>query len=239
MFPKRTDRKRDRTASTAPAAALRFTPTAWAKLLCLRDSGETEVGGFGIAPADDLLCVEDIGLVQQACSPASVAFDDESVADFFDRQVDAGRKPPQFARIWVHTHPGNDPGPSMVDEETFLRVFGRTEWAVMLILARGGSTYARLQFHVGPGGRQLLSVEVDYSKPFSASDYAAWQEEHRLCVHPLPELGKRRGVLLPPFEDPGFPAFGQDEPVWDVWMEEELAGVPPCDQERAFHDDSF
>ncbi len=39
---------------------LRFSPTAWAKLLFLRDSGETEVGGFGIAASDDLLLVEDV-----------------------------------------------------------------------------------------------------------------------------------------------------------------------------------
>ena len=35
--------------------SLRFTPTAWAKLLFLRDYGETEVGAFGIAAIDDLL----------------------------------------------------------------------------------------------------------------------------------------------------------------------------------------
>ena len=38
---------------------LRFSPTAWAKLLFLRDLGDTEVGGFGISAADDLLYVED------------------------------------------------------------------------------------------------------------------------------------------------------------------------------------
>ncbi len=34
---------------------LRFTPTAWAKLLYLRDVGPVEVGGFAITPADNLL----------------------------------------------------------------------------------------------------------------------------------------------------------------------------------------
>jgi hypothetical protein len=28
---------------------LRFTPTAWAKLLYLRDAGQSEIGGFGMA----------------------------------------------------------------------------------------------------------------------------------------------------------------------------------------------
>ena len=60
----------------------------------------------------------------------SVAFEDEAVADFFDQQVDRGLRPAQFARIWVHTHPGGWPEPSLTDEETFQKVFGRTDWAV-------------------------------------------------------------------------------------------------------------
>jgi hypothetical protein len=131
-----------------PSPCLRLNPTAWAKLLYLRDLGDTEVGGFAISAADDLLYVEDIQLVRQTCDMASVVFDDQSVADFFDRQVDAGIQPCQAGRIWTHTHPGSCPQPSMTDEETFARVFGRTDWAVMFILARAGQTYARLQFHI-------------------------------------------------------------------------------------------
>jgi hypothetical protein len=48
----------------------------------------------------------------------------------------------------------------------------------MFILARGGQTYCRLQFHVGPGGAVELPVEVDYSQPFAASDHAAWEAEY-------------------------------------------------------------
>ena len=49
---------------------------------------------------------------------ASVSFDDEAVADLFDTQVDAGRKPEQFARVWLHSHPGDSPRPSNTDEES-------------------------------------------------------------------------------------------------------------------------
>ena len=52
---------------------LRFTPYAIAKLLYLRDIGPTEVGGFGISNANDLLLVEDIQLVEQICSVISVS----------------------------------------------------------------------------------------------------------------------------------------------------------------------
>jgi hypothetical protein len=161
---------------------LRFSPTAWAKLLYLRDLGDTEVGGFGISAADDLLCVQDVQLVRQVCTGASVAFDDQAVAEFFDQQVDLGRVPSQFGRLWVHTHPGNFAEPSQTDEETFARVFGRTDWALMFILARQGQSYARLRFHVGPGGDVDLPVRVDYARPFAASDHTAWKEEYATNV---------------------------------------------------------
>lgn len=166
-------------AETTPPS-LRFSPTAWAKLLFLRDYGETEVGGFGISASDDLLLVEDVRLVKQVCSWSHVAFDDASVADYFDQQVDAGRQLRQFARIWVHTHPGNCPRPSMTDEETFDRVFARSDWAVMFILAEEGQSYARLRFNVGPCVELEIPVGVDYTRPFGACDPDAWGEEY-LC----------------------------------------------------------
>jgi hypothetical protein len=90
---------------------LRFSPTAWAKLLYLRDKSPNEVGGFGITAPDDLLFIQDFLTVKQEVSCVSVKFDDEAVSQFFDQQVDLGRKPEQFARIWLHTHPGDSPEP--------------------------------------------------------------------------------------------------------------------------------
>lgn len=157
---------------------MRFSPRAWAKLLFLRDLGPTEVGGFGVSHAADLLLVEDVVLIRQDCSPVTVAFNDGAVAEFFDQQIDAERRPEQFARIWIHTHPGTSARPSGVDEATFARVFGRSDWAVMAILARGGQTYARLQFHTGPGGSLRIPVTIDWSQPFEATDWTAWQQEY-------------------------------------------------------------
>ncbi|MEX0865718.1 MAG: hypothetical protein WD030_00065 [Pirellulales bacterium] len=67
----------------------------------MRDYGTTEVGGFGISSPDDLLLVQDVQLVKQVCSWASVKFDDNSVADFFDEQVDLGGQPEQFGRVML------------------------------------------------------------------------------------------------------------------------------------------
>ena len=164
------------------APTLRFTPYSWAKLLYLRDRGDTEVGGFGVCHGDDLLMIDDVQLVEQVCTQVTVEFDDESVANFFDSQVDAGLKPEQFARHWIHTHPGDSARPSNTDEATFERVFGSSQWALMFILAEEGETYARLQFNVGPRSSQELSVEIDYSKEFAGTEWEAWEQEYRLNV---------------------------------------------------------
>lgn len=170
-------RKR-RIASQPARPALRFSPTAWAKLLYFRDRSESEVGGFGIASADDLLRIEEFRSVKQEATGVSVVFDDTAVADFFESQVDEKRKPEQFGRIWLHTHPGNSALPSGTDEETFERVFGRCQWAVLFILARNGQCYARLRFNIGPGGQMEIPVAVDYSLAFLASDVESWESEY-------------------------------------------------------------
>jgi len=202
-------------------AILRFSPRAWAKLLFFRDRRQTEVGGFGITPADDLLYVEDFITVRQRVSVASVAFEDAAVADFFDQQVDAGRSPSQFSRIWCHTHPGNGPQPSATDEETFARVFGRSQFAVMFILARGGNAYARLSFNVGPGGSMQLPLEVDFSRAFAGSDLEAWKAEYEANVQPEP-FGRLMNDVL----------GGDDRLCLGLETAEDLAELEPA--ERAY-----
>ena len=157
---------------------LRFTPLAWMKLRTMRDVTNNEVGGFGITDADDLLLVKDFVIIEQTVSSASVEFDDETVSNFFEDQVVAGRKPEQFARIWLHTHPKWIHTPSSTDEETFARVFGRCDWAIMFILAKDEKTYARLRFNVGPGGHVEIPVAIDYNVDFPASDLEGWREDY-------------------------------------------------------------
>jgi hypothetical protein len=175
---------RNKPTRQRPNAALRFSPYAWAKLMFMRDFRDCEMGAFGITRADDLLLIEDIVLVKQKVSWVTVSFDDGSVADFFDQQVDCGRKPEQFARVWLHTHPGDSPVPSTTDEETFSRVFGKCDWSVMFIIDQNDNTYARLCFGIGPGGQAEIPVGIDYSTAFSGTDFKAWKAEYILNVTP-------------------------------------------------------
>jgi hypothetical protein len=196
---------------------LRFTPTAFAKLLCLRDAGDTEVGGFGISSPEDLLLIEDVRLVRQECTAVTVRFDDQSVADLFDDQVDQGRKPEEFARVWIHTHPGNSSVPSSTDEKTFARCFGQSDWAIMFILAQEGQTYCRLRFNVGPGGSLEIPVEVDYATAFPAADPEAWYEEYLANVS---VTGAPQGLWQSPQPQVDRACLWEREPEFlDVWAE--------------------
>lgn len=129
---------------------LRFTPYAWAKLLFLRDHGNTEVSFYALTDKEDISKVIDVLMVPQKCSMAYTEFKDDGIADFFDKMVDAGHEIENFARIWVHTHPGASASPSNTDEKTFKDAFGNNHWAIMAILGTTGETTCRLRYQSQP-----------------------------------------------------------------------------------------
>lgn len=189
----------------------------------LRDYGNSEVGGFGITSADDLLLVKDIQLIKQQCTTVTVKFDDVAVADFFDDQVEQGRKPEQFARIWIHTHPGNSADPSGVDEETFIRSFGSADWAVMFILARAGTTYSRMRFNIGPGGESEIPVQVDCTTHFPASNQLGWEQEYleQVTVSDDYFFQQPEGAMFD--DDPyGLHSYFEEEDDENFWQENEF-----------------
>ena len=153
--------------------------------------------------------MNDVVLIQQSCTDVTVVFDDTAVADFFDDQIDAGRHPENFGRVWIHTHPGHSAQPSQVDVETFARVFGHCDWAVMLILARNGATYGELK-RSGKSVAEKLSVGIDFKPEFAASNQEDWEAEYLQCVQeaPLPLLWD-----LAEWLDCGFPPAEQ----WPVF----------------------
>jgi hypothetical protein len=52
----------------------------------------------------------------------------------------------------------------------------------MVIVARGGKSYARLRFNVGPGGDVVIPVLIDYSRAFPGSDLGAWEAEYKANI---------------------------------------------------------
>jgi hypothetical protein len=191
---------------------LRFAPLAYLKMLYLCHAGPTEVGAYGISAENDLLYVQDVVTVRQECTPVTVNFLDEAVADHFDRCADAGIPPQRCGRVWLHTHPGGSALPSWTDEETFARAFGVCDWAVMAILAKGGSRYARLQVNTGPGVTKRLRWSVDWQawpEALAIQDLAAlrgdWAREHAENIMAFVNLALPLASLRPW-------RLGRDEP---------------------------
>jgi hypothetical protein len=217
--------------------ALRFTPYAWGKLLYFRDRSDTEIGGFGITETADLLLITDFLTVKQNVSGISVSFDDNAVADLFDCQVDIGRKPEQFARIWCHSHPGDSPEPSLTDEQTFKRVFGTCNWSVMFILAQDDSVYARLSFNTGPKVQIILPVEIDFAMGFKGTDFSAWEKEFKENINPITlsatsQQNQNKSICsILDYDDPILPLewldeFEKMEPAERQFILDELAARP-------------
>ena len=177
-----------------PEPRLLFSPFAWLKLQFLCHAGPTEVAACGLSRPDDPLRLDDVLVVRQRATSASVAFDDAAVADLFDRMADGGIPPARFARIWLHTHPGASVEPCGTDEATFARAFGTCDWAVMAILGRTGRVSARLTFGAGPGGSLDLAAAVDWpSWPADAARLGAelptWEREYDTLVDAQKAVG--------------------------------------------------
>lgn len=215
-------------------AVLTFSAEAWLKLQFLCHLGETEIGAFGVASDVDPLYIEEVVTVRQSCTSISVKFDDAAVAEFFDDQVDEGHTPDRFARIWLHTHPGDCPEPSGVDEHTFAEVFGRCDWAIMFILARGGNTFCRLRLSSASGHvhlSQRLSVSVDYETlvdPETLLDFNAWWEEYTANVHAEHEAWPTMGSGAAAYDPRDLDLL--DEWAWQQWTEQrqrEIDGERP------------
>jgi proteasome lid subunit RPN8/RPN11 len=209
-----------------------LSPLCWLKLQLFLHGGDTEVGGFGVSSARDLLYLEEFRTVRQRVTPVTVAFDDAAVADYYDDCVDEGLLPGRFARVWVHTHPGDSPDPSFTDEQTFARVFGGCDWAVMLIASRTGRAYCRLSFSAGPGGSVLLPVSVDWAAwPDLLLEQAgevgelfeSWMDEYGVNVQPEPLAYAAVGASGRAHPSSAAPA------PWsrDWWLEDEAYQLAP------------
>jgi len=159
------------------SGVLRFTPYAWAKLVFMRDAGDTEVGGYGINETDDPLLITDFILVKQNCSGVSVDLDEQDSLAFAEEMTDKGFSPWQYG-TWIHTHPGNSPNPSEADEDNFRDNFSIADCSIFFILAKGGQNYTRMRYNVSPGIDVDIKSIIDFHVPFRASDKESWKKEY-------------------------------------------------------------
>ncbi len=158
--------------------SLCLSPYAYCKLMWLNERTKNEVGCLGITDLDSPLYVKDIIVPKQKVSMSSTEFDDDGVNDLAANLCKQGLQMNQFLRIWIHTHPQGVAGPSGTDETTFKTNFGKSDWAVMLILPKNGQFYCRLRTQIGQSKHYMESevpVEVDWAEAGPMHD--AWDKE--------------------------------------------------------------
>ena len=143
-------------------------------------------------------------MLKQDVTPVTVEFEDTAVADFLEDMVERGLQPHQFMRVWIHTHPNMNPTPSSVDEETFERVFGDCDYAIMFILSTKDTCYCRIQTNVGISTEQKIDAAVDYSTSFGPSDEEAWKKEFDDSVNSCGGY-------------PGYPGYGNNNGFFGDW----------------------
>lgn len=170
-----------------------LTPQVYWRLqwLCHRTPCEVStMGMMSMGPRG--LLIEDLLLVKQSVTPASVQLD---MVWWADRQVELyetrGVEPWQVG-AWLHTHPKGVDGPSSIDEETMRQSFGQSSSIVMLILTKDGRFYGRVDFNhdFGQGVRERLSlpcqVQVDWlhagGPSIDAKTLEAWETEFKALV---------------------------------------------------------
>lgn len=158
---------------------LRWSPTAWGKLLYFLHKGDTEVAGYGITETEDPLLVTDIKLVKQKCTEATFELDEEDSAVFMEEMDNRGLDPWQYSNILWHTHPGNCPNPSGTDEKNFDKNFSHPNWAIFFIIARGEETYCRIRHNTGPGVEAILKTDIDYSYEFDGINFKDLDKEYK------------------------------------------------------------
>lgn len=151
------------TRSATANPILRFTPESWDQL-SLRREHDDQVRGFGITAASDLLAIEEIRFLDR-----SAGADVEFLTGEIERELPVDR----CARVWIGTRPGRSARPTSAELATFARLFGAVPWSVLFLVAHGGATYARLRFHVGPGGSWQIPVNISEAPIPAIDDHVA------------------------------------------------------------------
>jgi proteasome lid subunit RPN8/RPN11 len=149
---------------------------AYYKMRYLANKYNVEVGGWGTSRTqENPLSINDIKLIRQKSTAASIDFDDAGIVEYMEDMVDAGMEFPQFMRVWFHTHPMNSAGPSRTDRETFEQLTGTLPWVVMAIIAKEGQVYAELGTRIAG---HHVQWEMKFSVDWAFHNWAEWDKEY-------------------------------------------------------------
>lgn len=149
------------------------------KLIYMASKEDTEVFAIGVAKdVNHPLDIEDIVLMPQEVTGASVDVDENGLAKVVDELSQSGVEPAQL-RVWLHTHPGKGvPSPSSVDWETLEKYHAMSRWTVMVIFDSEGTNSCGYMMH-RDFPDHVVKVDVSTVTFISQEDIDKWDEEYK------------------------------------------------------------
>lgn len=136
---------------------LAIKPVCLAKLLAYTQECDGEISGFGAVHVDAdrrTFVLEDVSILRQRVTRASVDIEASDVADFLTDYVTSGGDANQL-RCWWHSHFDMQAFHSSIDNDTLENALADAPWIVSLVVNRAGEMKASLVIH------EPVSVWID------------------------------------------------------------------------------
>ena len=157
------------------AAAYKFSPTAYAKVVWLLRNVKDETAAMGIVDPNNKWRIIDIEIVEQESSACEVEL--LNLPDFALEMEQRGYDMEQCMRVWIHTHPGASCTPSNTDETTFDNLLSAYPYFGMIIFGRELDAYAKVGYRVGPPCNVEVKVKVDWDTNFVNVDFDQFKKD--------------------------------------------------------------
>ena len=126
-----------------------------------------EIGGLGLVRVLDdglRLLVEDILIVEQACSGGSCDLDDQGIATLLLELIERGVDPSRL-NLWWHSHAKMPAFFSRTDLHTLETSFPSADWVLGIVTNHRGELVNRLHIQ-RPISIRLLNVPIALQLPF-------------------------------------------------------------------------
>ena len=161
---------------------------AWAKMQWfMQRAKKLEISGFGITEEENPLRIIDFQTIPQENTGGTTDLNDMALAKYVSENAKRGINPSCCMRIWIHSHPFclGEPTPSQTDTSTLhKKLLDGTDWAVMMILGKGGGYFAELHSTLKMAGRARpvvipLYVDIDWMSTVWEKNEERWEKEYK------------------------------------------------------------
>lgn len=160
---------------------------------------------MGVTETENPFLVTRIELIQQRSTVGTTDFEDDALVRYMALAISGhltGKPltPAQCMRVWIHTHPSDDVGPSGKDYNTLREKFSEQPRTIMMILGKNNTLGITRRYVVegdaveSEQAKHDLFSLVDWSAEWTGmteQDRKRWDEEYKTKVLPPQRTGNQ------------------------------------------------